>query len=70
MAVYTDIFRYRELFLNLFRREVRVKYRGSALGIAWTLINPIMLMLAYWLIFSVIVRAIVMCGCPKYWYAR
>ena len=58
MAVYTDIFKYRELFLNLFRREVRVKYRGSALGLAWTLINPIMLMLAYWLIFSVIVRAV------------
>ena len=58
MAVYADIFRYRELFLNLFRREVRVKYRGSALGLAWTLINPIMLMLAYWLIFSVIVRAV------------
>jgi lipopolysaccharide transport system permease protein len=58
VAVYTDIFRYRELFLNLFRRELRVKYRGSALGLAWTLINPIMLMVAYWLVFSVIVRAV------------
>ncbi len=58
VRVYVDIFRYRDLFLNLFRRELRVKYRGSALGIAWTLINPIMLMLAYWLIFSVIVRAV------------
>jgi ABC-type polysaccharide/polyol phosphate export permease len=28
------------------------------LGLAWTLINPIMLMFAYWLIFSVIVRAV------------
>ena len=58
MAVYADLFRYRELFLNLFRRELRVKYRGSALGLAWTLINPIVLMLAYWLIFSVILRAV------------
>ena len=58
MRVYVDLFLYRDLFLNLFRRELRVKYRGSALGIAWTLINPIMLMLAYWLIFSVIVRAV------------
>jgi lipopolysaccharide transport system permease protein len=58
VRVYVDLFRYRDLFLNLFRREVRVKYRGSALGLAWTLINPIMLMLAYWLIFSVIVRAV------------
>jgi homopolymeric O-antigen transport system permease protein len=58
VRVYVDLFRYRDLFLNLFRRELRVKYRGSALGIAWTLINPIMLMLAYWLVFSVIVRAV------------
>lgn len=58
VRVYVDLFRYRDLFLNLFRREVRVKYRGSALGVAWTLINPIMLMLAYWLIFSVIIRAV------------
>jgi lipopolysaccharide transport system permease protein len=58
VRVYVDLFRYRDLFLNLFRRELRVKYRGSALGIAWTLINPIMLMLAYWLVFSVIIRAV------------
>ena len=58
MRVYVDLFRYRDLFLNLFRRELRSKYRGSALGIAWTLINPIALMLAYWLVFSVIIRAV------------
>ena len=58
MRVYVDLFRYRDLFLNLFRRELRVKYRGSALGLVWTLINPVMLMLAYWLVFSVIVRAV------------
>jgi lipopolysaccharide transport system permease protein len=58
VRVYVDLFRYRDLFLNLFRRELRVKYRGSALGLAWTLINPLVLMLAYWLVFSVIIRAV------------
>jgi ABC-type polysaccharide/polyol phosphate export permease len=58
VRVYVDLFRYRDLFLNLFRRELRAKYRGSALGLAWTLINPIVLMLAYWLTFSVILRAV------------
>jgi ABC-type polysaccharide/polyol phosphate export permease len=58
VRVYVDLFRYRELFLNLFRRELRAKYRGSALGLAWTLINPIVLMFAYWLTFSVILRAV------------
>src|SRR4029453_6173886 len=45
-------------FLNLFRRELRSKYRGSVLGLAWTLINPIVLMFAYWLTFSIILRAV------------
>jgi homopolymeric O-antigen transport system permease protein len=56
--VYADLFRYNDLFLNLFRRELRVKYRGSVLGLAWTLINPLVLVLGYWLLFSVLLRAV------------
>jgi lipopolysaccharide transport system permease protein len=56
--VYADLFRYRDLFFNLFRRELRVKYRGSMLGLVWTLINPIVLMLGYWLLFSILLRAV------------
>ena len=33
VTLYADLFRYRDLFLNLFRRELRVKYRGSVLGL-------------------------------------
>jgi ABC-type polysaccharide/polyol phosphate export permease len=54
MTVYADLFRYRELFANLFRRDVQAKYRGSLLGIAWTLANPILLMAVYLLVFSVL----------------
>jgi ABC-type polysaccharide/polyol phosphate export permease len=54
MTVYADVFRYRELFANLFRRDVQAKYRGSLLGIAWTLANPILLMAVYLLVFSVL----------------
>ena len=56
--MYADLFRYRDLFLNLFRRELRVKYRGSVLGLGWTLINPIVLMVGYWLLFSILLRAV------------
>jgi lipopolysaccharide transport system permease protein len=58
VKLYADLFRYRELFLNLFRRELRVRYRGSTLGLAWTLINPIVLMFGYWLLFSILLRAV------------
>ena len=36
------------------RRELRQKYKGSALGVAWYLINPLVLMGAYWLMFNVL----------------
>jgi ABC-type polysaccharide/polyol phosphate export permease len=54
LAVYGDIVRYRDLFANLFRRDLQAKYRGSALGVLWTVANPVMLMGVYLLVFGVI----------------
>ena len=54
MTVYADVFRYRELLGNLFRRDLQAKYRGSALGVLWTVANPIMLMGVYLLVFGVV----------------
>jgi lipopolysaccharide transport system permease protein len=57
MSTYLDVVTYRELFGNLFRRDVQAKYRGSALGVLWTLANPVLLMGIYLLVFSVIWKA-------------
>jgi ABC-type polysaccharide/polyol phosphate export permease len=45
--------RYRYLFEQLVRRELRQKYQGSALGVLWYVINPLVLMGAYALMFGV-----------------
>ncbi len=58
MAMYADLVRYRDLFVSLFRRELRSKYKGSLLGLAWTLVNPVVLMLVYTVVFSVLWRAV------------
>lgn len=58
MAVYADLLRYRELFSNLFRRDFAAKYKGSVLGVAWSLANPLLLMAIYLLVFSVLWRAV------------
>jgi ABC-2 type transport system permease protein len=47
---------YWELVTNLVARDLKTKYRGSVLGIFWSLLNPLLLMLVYTLVFSVIVR--------------
>jgi ABC-type polysaccharide/polyol phosphate export permease len=57
VKVYTDALRFRELFVHLFVRDLEVRYRGSVLGLAWTLINPLVLMAAYTLIFSILLKA-------------
>lgn len=54
MAVYADLVRYRDLFANLFRRDLHAKYRGSALGILWSLVNPLALVLVYLVVVGVI----------------
>ena len=56
MTTYLDLFRYRELFGSLFRRDLRAKYKGSVLGLAWSLAHPVVLMLVYLLVFSVLLK--------------
>ena len=58
MAVYTDLIRYRELFANLFRRDLQAKYRGSVLGVVWSLALPLLLMGAYVLVFSLVLPVV------------
>lgn len=54
MTVYADLVRYRELFANLFRRDFQAKYKGSALGVLWSLLNPLVLLAVYLLVFGLI----------------
>jgi lipopolysaccharide transport system permease protein len=57
MTVYADLLRYRDLFANLFRRDLQAKYKGSALGVLWTLANPLLLMGIYLVVFSTLWKA-------------
>ncbi len=44
-----DIWRYRELLVNLTRKELKVKYKGSFLGFAWSLVRPLLLLAVYYI---------------------
>ncbi len=52
-----QVLRYRYLFEQMVRRELRQKYKGSALGIVWYLVNPLALMAVYGLMFGVLIKA-------------
>jgi lipopolysaccharide transport system permease protein len=66
VTVYADVIRYRELFGSLFRRDLRAKYKGSFLGLAWSLLHPLLLMAVYLLVFSVLWRVAAV-GSDDYW---
>ena len=51
-----DLYRFRDLIANLVMRELRARYRGSALGFFWSFINPLLLMSIYTLVFSVYMK--------------
>ncbi len=53
---FRTLFKYRELLFSLTKKELKVKYRGSFLGFLWSLLNPILVMLVYSFVFSIIMR--------------
>lgn len=59
-----ELYRYRELVRNLTVRDLKLKYKRSVLGIAWSFLNPLLMMAVYTAVFSVLLRAV---SLPHYW---
>jgi len=57
-----DLWRFRELIALLVQRDLKVRYKRSVLGMGWTLLNPLLQMLVYTLVFSTIMRV----GVPQF----
>ena len=51
-----ELAQYRDLLYTLSLHRIKVRYKQSALGVAWALLQPVSLMLVYSLIFVLIVR--------------
>src|SRR5947207_2597098 len=52
-----ELARTREILGNLVRKEVKVKYKSSVLGVAWSMLNPILYLAVFTLVFSVVLPA-------------
>lgn len=50
------IFAYKDLLQQLVSRDLKLKYRRSVLGYFWSILNPLMIMLVMYLVFSSIFR--------------
>jgi len=53
-ALVLTLFRYRALIRSLVSRELKARYRGSVLGFLWSFVNPLLLLLTYTVVFTLI----------------
>lgn len=57
-----EAFRYRDLIQQLVSRDVKARYKRSILGVAWTMLNPLLMMTILTIVFSNLFRV----GLPHY----
>ena len=51
-AMFNGLWCYRYLLWNLVSRDFKLKYRRSVLGVVWSVLNPLLMCLVYWAVFS------------------
>jgi lipopolysaccharide transport system permease protein len=49
-----ELYRYRELILNLVATELKARYKNSTLGFLWSMLNPLAMMMVFSIVFGVI----------------
>ena len=47
----------RELLVGMVRNELKIKYKNSVLGFAWSLLNPLLYLVVFYVAFTVILRS-------------
>jgi ABC-type polysaccharide/polyol phosphate export permease len=58
----TELFRYRDLLIQLVIRDLRVRYKNSILGFFWSLVNPLLQVATI----TIIVKYVMRLGIPNY----
>lgn len=56
-AIIGSLLNHRELLWDLVKRDFIGRYKGSIMGVAWSLLNPILMLIIYTLVFSVAFKA-------------
>lgn len=52
-----SVWRNRQLILQMTKREVVGRYRGSVMGLTWSFFNPLLMLVIYTFVFSVVFKA-------------
>ena len=56
-TMFSSLWRNRKLVLQMIRRDIAARYRGSLIGLAWSFINPLLMLVVYTFVFSIVFKA-------------
>lgn len=56
MKLIRELWNYREMIVSLVQRDLKSRYKGSVLGFLWMLLNPLLQLCVYTIVFSTILR--------------
>ncbi|TQR43699.1 ABC transporter permease [Paenibacillus popilliae] len=56
MSKFKEIYSYRQMLKSMVLTDLRTRYKGSVLGFLWTFLNPLLLLVIYSVVFSIIMR--------------
>lgn len=57
LALIRNIWGFKSLILQMTKREVVGRYKGSTMGLAWSFLNPLFMLIVYTFVFSVVFKA-------------
>ena len=57
IALTRSLLQHRELIVQMTIREVLGRYKGSFMGLLWSFINPVLMLIVYTFVFSVVFKA-------------
>ena len=66
LAKIKNLIKYRELVKNLVVRDLKIRYKESFLGFLWSLLNPLLSLAVYGVVFGVIFKGRAMGNTPFY----
>jgi ABC-type polysaccharide/polyol phosphate export permease len=52
-----ELYSYRYLLQNMIVRDLKVRYKNSILGVLWSLLNPLLMMVVFTLVFSIMMQS-------------
>lgn len=57
LSMFSSTWKHKELILKMTHREIIGRYRGSMIGLAWSFFNPLLMLMVYTFVFSVVFNA-------------